>query len=48
MLCLTQQPTVVPAVVKEQLLIWVNLCSGTEEQLPIGRVGNKVLLLEGP
>lgn len=45
---LTQQPAVVPAVIEEQLLIRVDLCRGTEEQLPVGRVGHKVLLLVGP
>lgn len=45
---LTQQPAVVPAVVEEQLLIRVDLCRGTEEQLPVGRVGHQVLLLVGP
>lgn len=45
---LTQQPAVVPAVVEEQLLIRVDLRRGTEEQLPVGRVGHQVLLLVGP
>lgn len=45
---LTQQPAVVPAVVEEQLLIWVDLCSRTEEQFPIGGVGYQVLFLMGP
>lgn len=45
---LTHQPTVVSAVVEEQLLFWVDLCGGTEKQLPIGRVRYKVLFLTGP
>ncbi len=45
---LTHQPAVVSAVVEEQLLVRVDLCSCTEEQFTVGRVRHQVLLLAGP
>lgn len=44
---LTHKPAVVPAVIKEQLLVRVNLCGCTEEQFTIGRVRHQVLLFTG-
>lgn len=45
---LTHQPAVISAIVEEQLLVRVDLCCGTEEQFPVGRVCHQVLLLTGP
>lgn len=45
---LTHHPAVVSAIIKEQLLVWVDLCGCTEEQFTIGRVRHQVLLLTSP
>ena len=37
---LTHQPAVISAVIEEQLLVRVDLCGGTEEEFPIGRVSH--------